>query len=334
MQAMTVRKPGGFKNLTLIEQDIPEPGPGEIVVNWRATSLNYHDLLVANGSIPADDGRIPMSDGAGTISAIGEGVTRWAVGDAVMSLFFPLWTEGRHHPSKTAAVTGDSIHGCAVQYSLLAETAVTRMPQGLSFAEAATLPCAALTAWQALMVRGNMQAGDSVLVEGTGGVSIFALQLAKAAGANVIATTSSEAKAERLTELGADHVVNYQDDANWGRTVAKLSNGGVDHVLDIGGTSTLNQSIYATKTGGQVSLIGVLGGMSTNLNVAVVFSKQMQLNGVAVGSAEMQTNMVAAIEACQIKPILDQTFPLAELGNAFNYQASGKHFGKIIVDIA
>ena len=333
MRVVQVKTPGGLDHLALVEQEVSEPGPGEIRVRWHASSLNYHDLLVANGGLPVSEGRIPMSDGAGEIVAIGAGVTRWQPGDKVMSLFFPDWQEGRHRSERTRAITGDSIDGCAREYAVLSENAVTRMPKGLTFAEAATLPCAGLTAWQALMVRGQMQAGDSLLVQGTGGVSIFALQIAKAAGVSVVATTSSNAKGERLRAMGADHVINYSEDENWGDTVRKVSGGGVDHVIDIGGGATLQNSIIAARTSGQISLVGILGGVSAKVNVPMIFSKQLQVHGVAVGSAAMQDSMVRAVENGEIKPVIDANYDLSEIAAAFAYQASAKHFGKITLSI-
>jgi NADPH:quinone reductase-like Zn-dependent oxidoreductase len=333
MRTLRVKKPGGLDHLELNDTNAAEPGPGEIRVRWRASSLNYHDLLVANGGLSVDDGRIPMSDGAGEVDALGVGVSRWAVGDRVMSLFFPNWQEGRHRPEYTRAVTGDSIDGCACEYGVLPENAVTRMPKGLSFAEAATLPCAGLTAWQALMVRGQMQAGDSLLVQGSGGVSVAALQIAKAAGVSVIATTSSNEKGERLKELGADHVINYADDQNWSDTVNKISGGGVDHVIDIGGGSTLKDSINAARTSGHISLVGILGGVSAKIVVPMIFAKQLEIHGVAVGNAAMQDDMTSAFEAGQIKPVIDRDFDLADTAEAFSLQTSARHFGKITLSI-
>ena len=333
MRVVQVKTPGGLDHLTLAEQEVGEPGPREIRVRWHASSLNYHDLLVANGGLPVSDGRIPMSDGAGEIVAIGAGVIRWQTGDKVMSLFFPDWQEGRHRSERTRAITGDSIDGCAREYAVLSENAVTRMPKGLTYAEAATLPCAGLTAWQALMVRGQMQAGDSLLVQGTGGVSIFALQIAKAAGVSVVATTSSNAKGERLRAIGADHIINYSEDENWGDTVRKVSGGGVDHVIDIGGGATLQHSIIAARTSGQISLVGILGGVSAKVNVPMIFSKQLQVHGVAVGSAAMQDSMVRAVENGGIKPVIDANYDLSEIAAAFSYQASAKHFGKITLSL-
>ena len=239
MKLITVKQPGGLDNLCLEERPDPVPGPGEILVRWHATSLNYHDYLVAIGGIPVADRRIPMSDGAGEVLAVGQNVNEWKVGDKVMSMFFPFSTEGKPSLMKMMAVMGETVDGCMVEKACLPATAVTAIPRGYSYAEAATLPCAGLTAWRALMVEGGLQAGDTVLIEGSGGMSVLALQLAKAAGARVFATTSSEEKAERLKALGAEAVFNYKEDPKWGKTIFKYTGGGVDQVLDVGGGSTM-----------------------------------------------------------------------------------------------
>lgn len=332
MIVIQVKKPGGLDNLIVKELPDPTPGPGEILVRWRATSLNYHDYLVAVGGIPAEDGRIPMSDGAGEVVAVGAGVTRWRPGDKVISTFFPNWQDGRPTREKMAAVTGDTIDGCAAELVRLPAAAVTAMPVHLSFAEAATLPCAALTAWRALVAEGNIKAGATVLVQGTGGMSTAGLQLAKAAGAHVFATSSSDEKLERLKQLGADEVVNYVKDKNWGQTINRLSGGGVDIVLDAGGDATLHHSIDAARIDGTVALIGILGGRTATVTVPLIFGKQLHVEGIAVGSRQMQEDMVAAINVNAIKPVVDRTFRLKELADAFRYQETGAHFGKIVVE--
>lgn len=332
MRSMQIKDGGGLDNLTLVEGDVPQPQAGQVLVRWRATSLNYHDYLVAIGGIPVPDGRIPMSDGAGEIEAVGEGVTQWAVGDKVMSLFFPDWHDGDPTPAKVALINGESSDGYAIEYSVIGENSITAMPEGYSFAQAATLPCAAATAWRALMVEGEMKAGDKVLIQGSGGMSIFALQIAKAAGAYVYATTSSEAKAERMKELGADEVVNYKDDPKWGKTVAKMSGGGVQHVLDVGGTSTVGQSIEATAMYGHIALIGILGGRDATMVMPKLFFKHLHLTGLAVGSRVMQQDLVKSINVAQWQPIIDKSFALEDLADAFRHQESGSHFGKIVVE--
>jgi NADPH:quinone reductase-like Zn-dependent oxidoreductase len=309
------------------------PGRGEIRVRIRASSLNYHDYLVVVGGIPTPDGRIPMSDGAGEVTAVGEGVTEFAVGDAVVSTFFPNWLDGRAIPGGFAGVPGDGADGYAVEDVVAPVSAFTRAPAGWSHAEAATLTCAGLTAWRALVTEGGIKPGDTVLVQGTGGVSVFALQFAKAAGATVIATSSSDAKLERLKALGADHLINYRSVSDWGQAAAKLTGGGVDHVVEVGGAGTLPESIAAARIGGHISLIGVLAGYAGPVPTVQLMAKQLRLIGITVGTRREQEDMVKAVEANGIRPVIDRHFPLAELGAAFRHQESGAHFGKIVVDI-
>ncbi|MFQ3666783.1 MAG: NAD(P)-dependent alcohol dehydrogenase [Sphingomonadaceae bacterium] len=334
MKAMRLRHPAGIDNLKLEEMDPPrDPGPGEIRVRIRASSLNYHDYIVVVGGIPTPDGRIPMSDGAGDVTAVGEGVSEFAVGDAVVSTFFPNWLDGAPVPGGFAGVPGDGADGYAVEEVVRPVTAFTRVPQGYSHAEAATLTCAGLTAWRALVTEGRLKAGDTVLVQGTGGVSIFALQFAKAMGATVIATSSSDAKLERLKALGADHLINYRAVPDWGRKAAELAGGGVDHVVEIGGAGTLPESITAARIGGHIALIGVLAGYAGPVPTVQLMAKQIRLIGITVGTRREQLDMVRAVEANGIRPVIDRHFPLAELGAAFRHQESGAHFGKIAVDI-
>ena len=334
MKVAAVKKPGGPGNLVIEERVDPTPGRGEILVRVKASSLNYHDFVVVMGGIPTPDGRIPMSDGACEVVAVGEGTKKFKVGDKVLSLFFPNWYSGQPEMAGFASVPGDGADGFGAELVAAPETAFTRMPEGYSFEEAATLPCAALTAWRALMVEAKIKPGDWVLTQGTGGVSIFALQFAKAAGARVIATSSSDEKLKRLKELGADHLINYKDTPDWGKKAKALTGGrGVDEVVEIGGPGTLAQSIAASKMGGHISLIGVLTGVSGEVPTAALFSMNITLSGITVGSASMQEDMIAAIEANGIKPVLDQTFPLDKIADAFGHQASQKHFGKIIVSI-
>jgi NADPH:quinone reductase-like Zn-dependent oxidoreductase len=331
MRRYQVSKPGGLDNLIITETDTPTPAAGQVLVRWRATSLNYHDYMVVLGAIRSEDGRVPMSDGAGEVVSVGEGVSAWKAGDKVMSLFFPNWLDGKPTFANNAAVTGDNIDGCALEYSCVDEHALTSMPDNYSFEQAATIPCAGLTAWRALIVEGNLQAGDSVLVQGTGGMSIFALQIAKAAGAYVYATSSSEKKMAQLMAMGADEVINYRSDENWGKTLAKKS-GGIDHVLDIGGDSTLSHSLDAVAMGGNIALIGVLGGVTAKLLMPMTFYKQVQLNGLAVGSRDMQKKMISTINTNNIVPVIDKSFAFDKLKEAFEYQASGAHFGKIVLN--
>ncbi len=333
MRTIQIEKPGGLDRLKFTETEPRRPGPGEIGVRLHASSLNFHDYLVVIGRIPSADGRIPMSDGAGEVVDVGEGVTEFAIGDRVVSTFFPRWINGEPTLAVMSVVPGDSADGYAREYATAPATAFTRAPAGYSHAEAATLTCAGLTAWRALVVNGGIKPGDTVLVQGTGGVSIFALQFAKAAGATVIATSSSDEKLDRLRALGADHLINYRSHEKWGRVAKEITGGrGVDHVVEIGGAGTLPQSIAACRIGGHISLIGVLAGISGDVPTALIMQNQQRVVGLTVGSRRHQEDMVRAIEVNGLRPIIDTSFPLEALADAFRYQESGRHFGKICLE--
>jgi NADPH:quinone reductase-like Zn-dependent oxidoreductase len=335
MKAIVVRAPGGLERLELV--DLPDPGapgPGEIRVRVHASSLNYHDFGVVSGMLKPADGRIPLSDAGGLVEAVGEGVTEFTVGDRVVSCFFPRWLDGRLQMSDFTTVPGDGVDGYAREAVVCPAAWFTRAPEGYSHAEAATLTTAGLTAWRALVVDGNLKAGDTVLVLGTGGVSIFALQFAKAMGARVIATSSSDEKLARLRALGADYTINYQTEPKWGSAVRDLTGGhGADHVIEVGGPGTLAQSISAASVNGHISLIGTLTGRAGEVPTALLMVKQVKLQGLLVGSRRHQLDMIRAIEVTQLKPVVDRSFALAELADAFRYEASGAHFGKICVEI-
>jgi NADPH:quinone reductase-like Zn-dependent oxidoreductase len=333
MKAMHIAAPGGLDHLVPVELPAAAaPAAGEIQVRVHASSLNYHDLLVASRPGATADGRIPMADGAGVVTAVGAGVTEFAVGDAVVSTFFPHWLASRHVPSDFKLVPGDGVDGFARESVTLPATAFTHAPRGWSHEEAATLTTAGLTAWRALVVDGGLQAGQTVLVLGTGGVSIFALQMAKSMGARVIATTSSHAKAEQLTALGADVVINYKDQPEWGNAVLAATGGrGADIVVEVGGPGTLPQSIRACAPGGHIALIGVLTGFAGAVPTAEMMGKQQTLKGLIVGSREHQQDMVRALEQFAWKPVIDSRYPLEQLPVAFAHQQTGQHFGKIVV---
>ena len=325
---------GGFDHVTVATSQAVEPGPGEITVRLRASSLNYHDYGVVSGAMATKERRIPMSDGAGEVAAVGEGVSEFAVGDHVVSTFFPDWLDGEPQAEGFGRVPGDGIDGYAREQVTAPATAFTRSPRGWSHAEAATLTTAGLTAWRALFEHGALQPGQDVLVQGTGGVSIFALQFAKLAGARVIATSSSDAKLERLRELGADEVINYRKDPEWGMTVRGLTGGrGVDHVIEVGGPETLVQSMLATRVGGHIAVIGVLTGMDSRLPLGLALARHLRLQAFVVGSRRQQQDMVRALEASTMRPVIDRHFALDDLVAAFRHQESGKHFGKIVLDI-
>jgi NADPH:quinone reductase-like Zn-dependent oxidoreductase len=333
MRVVRVRAPGGLKNLLLGDGDRPQPGPGQLLVRIRASSLNFHDDMVVQGKIPCADGRIPLTDGAGEVIAVGEGVEEFKAGDSVVSTFWPNWLGGEMTPASGKDIPGDTSDGYARDYVCAPAHAFTKSPPGYSHVEAATLPCAAVTAWRGLVVCGHVKPGDTVLTLGTGGVSIFALQFAKAAGARVIATSSSDEKLEKLKRLGADDLINYKAVANWGQKAKDLTDGrGVDHVIEVGGPGTLTQSIAACRTGGHIALIGVLTGFSGQLFVPALFGNQIRTSGISIGSRADQEDMIRAITVNRLKPVIDRRFPLEEIGTAFEYFESQKHFGKVCLE--
>ena len=334
MRAIQLSKPGGLDNLQLIEVESRDPGPGEVQVRVHASSLNFHDYAVVAGMLPVDDGRIPMSDGAGEVVAVGDGVTEFEMGDAVVSCFFPGWQDGGPSLERLVGVPGDHVDGFAVETVTRPATAFTRAPAGYSHAESATLTCAALTAWRGLMVEARIKPGDVVLTQGTGGVSIFALQIAKAAGCRVISTSSSDAKLEKLGTLGADTLINYKETPDWASAALAATDGrGVDVVVEIGGAGTLPQSIQAVCVGGHISLIGVLAGFAGEIPTAALFGKNAALKGITVGSRQEQIDMVRAFETNDIRPVIDRDYDLADIADAFRLQESQGHFGKICLTI-
>ncbi|NLA89701.1 MAG: NAD(P)-dependent alcohol dehydrogenase [Alcaligenaceae bacterium] len=334
IKTVYVQAGGGFEQVELGTSKVREPAVGEITVRLYASSLNYHDLLVVSGVTPPTERRIPMSDGAGEVIAVGEGVEEFVVGDRVVSTFFPEWLDGEATFTGFSSVPGDGIDGYARQQVTRTATAFTHSPKGYTHAEAATLTTAGLTAWRALFENGRLRSGQTVLIQGTGGVSIFALQIAKAAGARVIATSSSDDKLEKVSALGADEVINYHKDRQWGQTARRMTDGrGVDHVIEVGGPDTLEQSILASRVGGHIAIIGVLSGLTSQLPIAQALAHQVRLQAIVVGSRRLQQDFIRALEMTQLRPVIDRHFPLEELVDAFKYQASGRHFGKIVLDI-
>lgn len=333
MRAMTLRAPG-LDNLELAELPEQTPGSGEICVRLRASSLNFHDYAVAAGLISVAPNRILMSDGAGEVVGIGEGVSEFALGDNVVSTFYPDWVDGAPDSRYTQRIPGDRIDGYARDYVCVPATWFTKAPDQYTHAESATLTCAGLTAWRGLVNEGNVKAGDTVLVQGTGGVSMFALQFAKNAGATVIVTSSSDAKLERAKALGADHAINYREEPNWGVKAKDMTgSGGVDHVIEIGGPGTLAQSIAACRLGGHIALIGVLTGVSGEVPTAEIFKAQLKVSGMSVGNRRQQQDMIRALNVSNIRPVIDKTFELEGMRDAFSYQESQQHFGKICLSI-
>lgn len=335
MKAIKLKGSGGLERLTLVEMDEPgTPQKGEILVRLHASSLNYHDYLVALGKIPTADGLIPLSDGAGVVESIGEGVSEFAVGDHVVSCFFPDWQNGEAKSSVIATVPGDRLDGYARERVVRPAHWFTHAPKNFSHTEAATLTTAGLTAWRTLVNDGHLKAGETVLMLGTGGVSIFALQFAKMMGAVTIVTSSSDEKLARARALGADHTTNYKQHPNWADQVLELTSGrGVDHVIEVGGPDTLPQSINACRIGGHIAFIGVLTGFAGPIPTVALLTRQARLQGVQVGNRQQQIEMIRALDANTMKPVIDKTFPLQDLIEAFRYEGSGAHFGKICVEM-
>lgn len=335
MKAMRLSQPASLDALALAEMPSVPPGPGEIRVRIRAASLNFRDGLVAGGFFPAKDGLIPLSDGAGEVLAVGEGVIGVGIGDNVVSTFHPKWLDGHMDRVELNNSPGGPADGFACEEVTRPATHFTRAPRNLSHIEAATLTCAGVTAWRAVVTDGKVKPGATVLVQGTGGVSLFALQFAKAAGATVIATSSSAEKLERLRALGADHVINHVDTPEWGQAVLALTGGlGADHVIEVGGPNTLRQSFIAARTGAHIAIIGAVAGFDIDtMPFAIVQAKRLCLQAVTVGSRRDQIDMVRAIEAHDLHPVIDSVFPLERLADAFRHMQSGGHVGKVCVEV-
>lgn len=334
MKLVRLRAPGGLDRLDLVEEDPPQPGPGEMMVRIRACSLNMRDDFAVHGKTPLADGRVPLSDGAGEVVAVGGGVDAFRPGDSVVSTFYPWWLDGEMTPATRRDIPGESFDGFASEYVCMPAQAFTKAPVGYTHAEAAALTCTGVTAWRGLVVCGKVKPGDTVLVLGTGSVSLFALQFAKAAGARVIATSSDEEKLERLSRLGADAVINYNSVPDWGRKARDLTDGrGVDHVIEVGGPATLAQSIAACRTGGHIALIGVLTGFAADVSIPAVFSNQIRISGISIGSRADQEDMIRAIEVNGIKPVIDRRFPLRDIAAAFSHYGAQKHFGKVCLEL-
>ena len=334
MKAVRLMVPASAANLRLVEVDPPKPQAGEVLVRVRAASLNPHDDFVVRGIIPAADGRVPLTDGAGEVVACGEGVSELRVGDAVVSTFWPYWLSGEMTASTRREIPGETLDGYAREYACMPAHAFTKQPPGYSHAQAATLPCAGVTAWRGLVVKGQVKPGDTVLIMGSGSVSLFALQFAKAAGARVIVTSSSDEKLEKLKRLGADDLINYRSTPNWGEQAKALTDGrGVDHVIEVGGPATLAQSMVACRLGGHIAVIGLLSGVMAEVNIPALFSAQLRVSGISIGSRADQEDMIRAIHVNGLQPVIDRSFPLAEIAAAFESYQSQSHFGKLGIDI-
>ena len=326
----------GLDQLVASERPMPHPGPGEVLVKLRALSLNFRDLLVVQGKynprmkLP----RVPVSDGAGEVAELGEGVTSWKTGDRVVIPFMPGWREGPLSAAEAVTALGGDVDGLLREYAVIPAAALLPIPPHLTFEQAATLPCAGVTAWNGMFVSGNLQSGQTLLLQGTGGVSLFGLQFGKAVGATTILTSSSDAKLERARTLGAHHTINYKTHPDWEKRVLEITGGrGVDLTLEVGGTGTLSKTCRATAFAGHISMIGVLTGIAGEVNLGHLVHKGLTVRGIYVGSREMFEAMIATIAKHKLEPIVDRIFSFAESIAALKHLESGQHFGKIVIQV-
>ena len=335
MKAWTVDGGFGLDRLALSDRPVPDPGPGQIQLRMRAASLNFRDLLMIRGHynprqpLPL----VPCSDGVGEVTAVGPGVSRFKVGDRACPIFAGAWLGGAPDASAGRSTLGGPIDGVLQERMVVSEDAAVHPPTHLSDAEAATLPCAAVTAWRALVTEGGIQAGDTVLTLGTGGVSLFALQIARMLGARVVVTSSSDQKLQRARTLGADHGINYRSDPKWGRTVAQWTRGrGVDLVMELGGAGTLNESLRAVRIGGTIALIGVLAGASGEVPLTRILMRGVRVQGVFVGNRQDFEALNRALETHpDVRPQVDRVFAFDEAPEALAYLSEGVHMGKVVI---
>ena len=338
MRAYQLPKGGaGIEALAKVERPEPKPGHRQVLVKVSACSLNFRDLGIVRGSyrMPVRDNVVPLSDGAGEVIEIGAGVTRVKVGDKVAGCFFQRWPGGEPPPDVQAGALGGSVDGMLAEFALLEEEGVVKIPAHLSLEEGACLPCAGVTVWHAMMEHAKLASGQTVLLQGTGGVSIFGLQLAHAAGAQVVITSSSDDKLAKAKKLGANHTINYKTTPDWDKAAMEFTGGrGVDHVVEVGGAGTLARSFAAIRVGGKISMIGGLSGPATELNPGLILARRANVQGISVGSTQMFEAMNRAIAANTIKPVIDKVFGFDEVQAAYKHMASGAHFGKIVVRVA
>jgi NADPH:quinone reductase-like Zn-dependent oxidoreductase len=337
MRAYQLPKAGaGIESLVQVERPDHKPAHRQVLVKVHACALNFRDLGIVRGTyrVPVRDNIIPLSDGAGEVVEIGPGVMRVKVGDRVAGNFFQRWQGGESAPDVHASALGGSVDGMLADYAVLEEGGVVKIPPHLSLEEGATLPCAGVTAWHAMVEHARLKAGDTILLQGTGGVSIFGLQFAHAMGIRAIVTSSSDEKLKRAKALGAAFGINYKTTPDWDKAALDFTGGtGVDHVIEVGGAATLTRSFQSIRVGGKVSMIGGLSGGATELNPGLIFSRRANVQGISVGSTQMFQAMNRAIEMNGIKPIIDKVFAFADAAAAYKHMASGAHFGKIVIRI-
>lgn len=335
MKAYQIHSTGGFGGLQRVELPDPQPAAGQVLVSLRAASLNFRDLMVISGNygkvnLPI----IPLSDGAGEVVAVGEGVSAWKPGDRVAGTFFQNWIRGPLHKGVPESALGGAIDGVLAEQVVFSADGVVRIPDHLDFTGAATLPCAALTAWNALVFQGRVAASDTVLLQGTGGVSLFALQFAKMHGARVIITSGSDDKLARARELGADETVNYRTTPDWEREVFhRTGKAGVQHVIEVGGADTFAKSLAALAPGGTISVIGGVSGFATQAPLIDIIGRNALIRGIYVGNREIFESMNSAIARHRLKPVVDRRFAFDEAADAYRHLQSGAHFGKVVITL-
>jgi NADPH:quinone reductase-like Zn-dependent oxidoreductase len=333
MRALEVDAPWGLDQFKFVERPDPKPGPGEVLVRMRTASLNYRDLMMVSGYYPGVRGPItPLSDGCGVVEAVGEGVTRVAPGDRVSSLFFQSWIGGRVTAQRISRPLGSPVPGVARELAVYSAEGVSKVPDFLTDEEVATLPCAGLTAWRALFDDGDLDPGDMVVLQGTGGVSIFGLQFAHMAGMRTLITSSSDEKLERARGLGADHLVNYRTTPEWAGAVRTATHGvGADFIMEVGGPGTMPQSLRAIATGGHIAVVGMVAAGGEGVNPTSLIATGAKLQGLMVGSRDSFEAMCRAIDKNRIRPVVDKVFPWTEARAAFEAMRDGAHFGKIVL---
>lgn len=336
MRVFQLENDWGIQNLRLSTRPEPKAGRGQVIVKMAAASLNYRDLVVLDRGYGRSTGTLPLvllSDGAGTIVETGPDVSRVKVGDRVCPTFFQSWVGGPPQAGSFLQPLGGALDGTMTDLMCLSEEGVVKIPDALSFEESATLPCAALTAWSAVVTSGQVKAGDRVLVQGSGGVALFALAFAKQQGAHVTVISSSDEKLAKLRALGADHTINYVTTPEWDKATRDVTaeRGGFDNIIELGGEKTLSQSLRCVRPGGTISLIGVLSGIGMSASLGAIVSRHVRLQGITVGSRDGFEDMLRAISLHGIKPVIDRTFAFSELVDALEYLRAGKHFGKVVV---